>query len=100
MPDDSTLANRLRLAYLVLALAYMGWAMWSLMVPAHRQAELRMKLLRSSAQAMSRLARRAGVASMHRELTTGAEQYGVPYRLALARIALDRAYDRARGAVT
>ena len=96
MPEDTALARRLRLAYLVLCLAYMGWAVWALMVPEHKRTELRLRLLRWSAQEMSRLARRTGAASMETELQTGAQLYGVPYHLSRARVALERAYDRAR----
>jgi hypothetical protein len=90
------LQRNLKVAYLVLCLAYMGWAAWSLMVPPHRQTELRLRLLRSSGRVMSRLARRTGEASMKTELQTGAELYAVPYHLSRVRVALDRAYDRAR----
>ena len=96
MREESALARRLRLAYLVLCLVYMAWAVWALMVPEHKRTELRLRLLRQSALATSRLARRTGAASMEAELQTGAQLYGVPYRLSVARVALERAYDRAR----
>lgn len=84
--------------YLLLSLAYLLWMLW-LMVPDHHKTMLRMRLLRSSSRAMSRLARHAGVASMSRELATGCEQYGVPFRLASWSLELDAAYDRARGVI-
>lgn len=96
MDGDSELARRLRLAYLVLCLAYMGWAVWALMVPPHRRTELRLRVLLWSALVTSRLAHRTGAASMETELATGAQLYGVPYHLSLVRVAIERAYDRAR----
>lgn len=81
--------------YLLLSLAYLVWMLW-LMVPDHHKTMLRMRLLRSSSRVMSRLARHAGAASISRELATGLEQYGLPYRLACWSLALDAAYDRAR----
>jgi hypothetical protein len=94
---DDQLQRRLKVAYLVLCLAYMAWALWAVMVPEHRRTECRLRLLRSSSLVTSRLARRAGAASMGRELATGEQVYGVPYRLSVCRLALERAYDRARG---
>lgn len=93
-PPRSLLAR----VYLLLCAAYLIWAMWHL-IPEHRRQIMRLRLLRSSAQGMSRLARLTGAASMGRELATGEQLYGVPYRLSLARLAAERAYDRARGAV-
>ena len=84
--------------YLLLSLAYLLWMLW-LMVPEHSKTALRMRLLRSSSQVMSRLARHAGAASMSRELATGCEQYGLPYRLASWSLELDAAYDRTRGVI-
>lgn len=85
--------------YLLLSLGYLLWMLW-LMVPDHRKTMLRMRLLRSSSRVMNRLARHAGAASISRELATGLEQYGVPYRLARWSLALDAAYDRARGVIS
>lgn len=99
MPEDSELARRLRIAYLVLCLAGAAWALWQT-IPEHRRTEWRLKLLRSCALATSRLARRTGEASMGAELQTGAQLYGVPYGLSRARLALEHAYDRARGALS
>jgi hypothetical protein len=90
--------RRLRLAYLILCLAYMGWALWAVMVPEHKRTECRLRLLRSCGLVMSRLALRTGEASMQAELDTGVQAYGVPYRLSVCRVALERAYDRARNA--
>lgn len=95
MPD-SDLARRLRTAYLALALVYLAAVMWTVLVPPHRRTELRLRLYRSSGRVMSRLARRTGAASMGHELATGQQEYGLPYRLSLARDALARAYDRTR----
>lgn len=94
--QESPAYNRLRLIYLALCVMYMGWAVWALMMPEHKRTELRLRTLRWSARGMSRLALRTGAASMGRELATGEQMYGLPYRLSLARDALSRAYDRAR----
>jgi hypothetical protein len=96
MPEQSTAERRLRMAYLVLCLAYMGWAVWAVMVPEHKRTELRLRALRWSCRGTNRLARRTGAASMEAELQTGAQLYGVPYGLSVVRDALARAYDRAR----
>lgn len=96
MNEDSTLARRLRIAYLALSLTYLAAVMWVMLVPAHKRTEWRLRLYLSSSQVMSRLARRTGAASMGHELATGRQEYGLPYRLSLARLALERAYDRAR----
>lgn len=85
--------------YLLVSLAYLLWMLW-LMVPDHHKTMCRMRLLRSSSRVMSRLARHAGAASISRELATGLEQYGVPYRLARWSLELDAAYDRARGVIS
>ncbi len=55
--DTSLLAS----LYLLLSLAYLLWMLW-LMVPEHRKTALRMRLLRSSSQVTSRLARHAAAA--------------------------------------
>lgn len=95
MPS-SPASTRLRLAYLALCLAYLAGAGWT-MLPDHRKTEWRLRLLRSCTLVTSRLARRTGDASMGRELATGEQLYGLPYRLSLARLALEHAYERARG---
>jgi hypothetical protein len=98
--DRDQVARLLSRVYLILCIAYMAWAVWHLMVPDHKKTEWRLRLLRSSALVMSRLARRTGAASLHREAVTGQQAYDVPYRLSLARVALERAYDRARNVST
>lgn len=97
--QEEAIPQLLASLYLLFSLAYLLWMLW-LMVPEHRKTMLRMRLLRSSSQATSRLARHAGAASISRELATGLEQYGVPYRLARWSLALDAAYERARGVIS
>lgn len=96
MDTDSTLARRLRIAYLALSLTYLAAVMWTVLVPQHKRTEWKLRLLRSSTQVTSRLARRTGAASMAHELQTGRQEYGLPYRLSLARDAAAQAYQRAR----
>ena len=98
-PQQEDTPRLLASLYLLLSLAYLVWMLW-LMVPDHHKTMLRMRLLRSSSRVTSRLARHAGAASMSRELETGLEQYGLPYRLACWSIELDAAYDRARGVIS
>lgn len=98
MGEQDTLARRLRVAYLVLSLAYLAAVMWMALVPEHRRTELKLRAYRSCNRATNRLARRTAAASIEHELATGQQAYGLPYRLSLARDALGRAYDRARDA--
>lgn len=98
--QPSAAERRLRLVYLLLCLAYMGYALWATMIPDHQKTALRLKLLRSSGRGMNQLARHTGEASMRRELVTGEQLYGLPYRLSLCRLAIERAYDRARNVST
>lgn len=86
--------------YLVLCLIYMIWVMWHLLLPEHRRQQIRLRLLRSSARVTNRLARRAGAASLRNEALTGVADYGLPYRLSLARVRLEAAYENARGVIT
>lgn len=89
--------SRLRAAYLTLCILYLLW-MAVLMVPEHRRQAWKLRLLRSCSRATSRLARRAGAASMGAELDGGGEAYGVPLLLSLCRERLDRAYNSTRPA--
>jgi hypothetical protein len=88
-PAARTLA-RIYLALCILALA----AMLIHSIPAHHRQRMALRLLRSSRLATSRLARRAGVASMGRELATGEQLYGLPYLLARWAERLAAAYNR------
>lgn len=81
---------RVYLALCILALC----AMLIHSIPDHRRQAARLRLLRLSARVTSGLARRTGVASMDRELATGEQLYGVPYRLALAALRIGDAYRR------
>lgn len=81
------------LAYLALILIYM----WMLLIPQDLRQLIRLRLLLSSARVTNRLARRAGAASLSHEARTGVADYTVPYRLSLARVRLEEAYERARG---
>jgi hypothetical protein len=72
---------------------------WEAM-PQHRRTETRLRLLRWSAQVTTVLARRTGAASIAREAVTGERRYEVPYRLSVARLALEQAYDRGRDVST
>jgi len=63
-------------------------------VPEDRRRTARLALLRLSARATSGLARRAGVASMGRELATGHQDYATPYSLATWSARLAAAYKR------
>ncbi len=94
--DQQAIPRGLASLYLLLSLAYLLWMLW-LMVPEHRKTALHMRLLRSSSQVTSRLARHAAARSMERELVTGLEQYEMSYWLARRALDLDAAYDRARG---
>lgn len=101
MEESTTTRSRVsRVAgtvYLALCLMYLAVMVWDSM-PEHRRQELRLRLLQWCARVMSRLARRAGAASLRHEALTGVADYAVPYRLSLARQHLERAYDRARAA--
>lgn len=91
-------AERLIVAlYLLASVAFTLWQIWE-MLPQHQRTALRMRLLRSSAQATTAICRRAGAASLANEARTGRQDYGVPLRLGLASLALERAYDQARNA--
>ena len=89
------LLARLYLALCILALA----AMLIRSIPEHQRQTVRLWQLRLSARVMRGLGRRAGVASMGRELATGEQLYGLPYWLACQADRLAAAYDRERGAV-
>ena len=91
--------SRLRAAYLTLCILYLLW-MAVLMVPEHRRQAWTLWLLRSCSRATSRLARRAGAASMGAELDGGGEAYGLPFGLAALSVAADRAYQRVRGGLS
>jgi hypothetical protein len=96
--DPDRLAHTLRLLYLLASLAYSLWLIWEVAVPQHQKTAMRMRLLRSSAQGMSQLARLTGERSMALELATGTEAYDLPLYLGLGRDRLMAAYDQARGA--
>lgn len=91
---DRTLAT----LYLLASVGLTLWQVWE-MLPSHQQTAIRMRLLRSFAQVMTAICRRAGEASLANEARTGRQEYSVPYRAGLAALALERAYDRARGAI-
>ena len=93
-PDP--LARLLARLYLILCIAFLAATVIHL-IPEHRRQMARLRLLRLCGRATSRLARRTAATSMAYELATGEQIYDLPYLLALWRLALDRAYDRARG---
>jgi hypothetical protein len=94
MDDTASRAARwlgvLYLALCILAVA----ALLAHSIPEDRRRTARLWLLRLSARATSGLARRAGVASMGRELATGHADYATPYSLARVADQLGRAYKR------
>lgn len=94
---DEEAELRLRIAVQILTMIYTVWTVWMVMVPPHQRQLLRMRALAAARTTADRIARRAGEASMGAELSTGHENYVLPYRLSRARDALGRAYDRARG---
>jgi hypothetical protein len=96
--DHDRLARILARIYLALCILALA-AMLIRSIPEHRMQTVRLWQLRSSARAMRALGRRAGVASMGRELATGEQLYGLPYWLARQADRLGAAYDRERGAV-
>jgi hypothetical protein len=67
-----------------------------LMIPAHRRQLARMRLLLAARTAADRCARRAGAAAIRAELTTGCENYALPYSLSRLREFLMTAYDKTR----
>jgi len=94
--EEELLAQRLKMIEACLALGMTGWCLWS-MIPAHRRQLWRMRGLAVLHGWMGSAARRAGAGSMRAELTSGAENYVLPYGLSLARERLGVLYDRARG---
>jgi len=94
--DEERIAQRIKLLEAAISLGLCLWCLWS-MIPAHRRQLARMQLLQLARQLAGNAARRAGAASMGAELTSGQQNYALPYTLSLAREQLGRAYDRARG---
>jgi hypothetical protein len=88
-------ARALARLYLILCVVFLA-AMVIHLIPEHRRQMARLRLLRLCGLVTSQLARRTGVASMGRELATGEQAYGLPYRLSLWRLAFDRAYEQSR----
>ena len=89
------LSRALGRLYLILCIAFLAATVIHL-IPEHRRQMARLRLLRLCGQATSRLARRTAATSMAYELATGEQIYDLPYLLSLWRLALDRAYERAR----
>ena len=95
MQDQEPRTTRaLNLLGALLGLIYLLWAMWTLMVPEPTRREWRLKIVLSSAQAMRALGRRAAVASISREASTGAANYELPYALMAGAERLMAAYER------
>ena len=92
------LGQALARLYLIMCLLFLAASLIHLL-PEHRRQMVKLRLLRSSAQVTSRLARRTAAASMARELATGEQLYGLPYWLATTRDRLAGEYDRQRGAL-
>ena len=90
------LSRALGRLYLILCIAFLAATVIHL-VPEHRRQMAKLRLLRSCGLVMSRLARRTAETSMAYELATGEQFYDLPYLLAVWRLAVDRAYERARG---
>jgi len=96
--EHDRLARVLARCYLALCILALA-ALLIHSIPEHRRQMVRLWQLRSSARVMRGLGRRAGVASMGRELATGDQLYSLPYWLARQADRLAAAYDRERGAV-
>jgi hypothetical protein len=90
--DSDSATQLLNLAGAVLGLIYLLWAMWTIMVPETARREWKLRLTLWSAQAMSRLGRRAAAGSLAREATTGQANYELPYALMSAACRLETAY--------
>jgi hypothetical protein len=93
--QDQAAEARLRLVVAMLSLAYSMWMIW-LMIPKHQRQLLRMRVLLTAKTASGKCARRAGAAGIRAELSTGAENYALPYTLSQVRDWLGRAYDKTR----
>jgi hypothetical protein len=85
------LGRALGLLYLTMCIIALA-VMLAHSIPEDRRTAARLRVLRLCALVTSRLARRAGVASMGRELATGEQSYHVPYGLARLADQLGRAY--------
>lgn len=96
-PSPSEPPDRLTLllgrVYLLLCIAFLVLLVIH-SVPEHQRQAVRLRLLRWSHLATSRIARRAGAGSMRRELATGEQLYAVPFRLSLLRDRIGEAYER------
>jgi hypothetical protein len=93
--DDEQLQARLKTAYLVLCLIYLA-ALLAAMTPEHKRREWKLRSIAWSARVTSRLARRAGVASIAREAATGEQRYELPLLLSLWRVQAEQAHDASR----
>lgn len=91
---------RLRAIQAALALAYAVLVVWFMIVPAHTRALVRMRALTAAQKTAASAARRTGRASMLVELTTGRENYALPYRLSLAAERAALAVNRIRNVST
>lgn len=78
----------------LLLLLILGWMAWQ-MVVRPSWPRLRISLLRSSHRVMSGLARRTGALSMGAELSSGVQDYRLPYWLSVRRDGLARQAARA-----
>jgi hypothetical protein len=90
---SDSVTRTLNLLAALVGLIYLLWTLWTL-IPEWQRTEMSMGLLRSSARVMTATARRAGVASLDREATTGQASYWLPYHLSLARDWLTARYFR------
>lgn len=87
------LGRALGLLYLTMCIIALA-VMLAHSIPEDKRTAARLRALRLCALVTSRLARRAGVASMGRELATGEQSYSVPYGLARLADQLGRVYKR------
>ena len=94
--SDEERTQQIKMAEALLSLALCLWCLWQ-MIPEHRRKLWKMRRIDLLRRSTDWAARRAGAGSMRAELTTGAENYALPYALASLRDRLARAYDRTRG---
>lgn len=78
-----------------LSMSLAGWMLWT-MVPEHQRQAFKMRILLTGQKIAGKGASLTAAASMRAELTSGLDNYALPYVLSLARELLGRAYDRAR----
>ena len=96
MSEEEQLAQRIKLIEAAASLGICLWMLWQ-MIPQHRRQLWRMKALDSLRRWTGWAARRTGAASMRAELTSGQENYWLPFALSSLRDRLAAAYDHTRG---